>query len=168
MKTRRQDFVTFLSPGTLFSEQTTKAIDGWSTYQAMLMSASVVERYGARPYAFYFTTCVVAEPIEDGEGGHLTVRPREVGRSGIFHINGRVLTFDELTARADPSDANLILNMACSIPIVVQTFNSFRHTSEFREGDVCVNDKGEVTERGDTAERCAYRAAMMKKWNEEV
>lgn len=41
--------VTFLSPGTFVSEQTTKEIEDWCHLKAVDMADDVKERYGATP-----------------------------------------------------------------------------------------------------------------------
>jgi tRNA/tmRNA/rRNA uracil-C5-methylase (TrmA/RlmC/RlmD family) len=46
----KKHFVTFLSPGTFFNEETTKPIDSWDVAKALEMSKTVVERYEQRPY----------------------------------------------------------------------------------------------------------------------
>lgn len=54
----RKHFVEFISPGTLFSESSTKRIDSWDTAVAIEMASEVTERYGAKPYGFQFKTLI--------------------------------------------------------------------------------------------------------------
>ena len=64
-KPQRKHYVTFLSPGTLFPEETTKSIPSWHISPACKMARGITERYDAKPYGFYFETCLVAEPVDD-------------------------------------------------------------------------------------------------------
>jgi hypothetical protein len=125
------------------------------------MACGVVERYGARPYAFYFSTLLMAPDVPDGRGGFLRVEPREIARSGLHFMNGKVLTLADVEARAEPSSDVLCNNMRWSWPIVCETGNGFRHVAPFKEADVLVDASGAVVERGDTEERRAYRASVL-------
>ena len=49
-------FVVFLSPGSFVSERSTHAIKEWDVEEAKEQARSIIERYGATPYAFYFMT----------------------------------------------------------------------------------------------------------------
>jgi hypothetical protein len=153
--------VTFLSPGTFVSEQTTKPIDSWNVAVATEMATNIVERYDARPYAFYFTTKITADDVPDDSGGFLQVQPRETERSGRHFLNGNVLTLDDVQRRGDKNDSILVINMRNNQPIICETSNGYRHTAPFENGDVVVNASGDVVERGDTPERIAYRAKML-------
>ncbi len=156
----RKHFVTFLSPGTFMSEQTTKPIDAWDSVQAVVMSEKIVERHGAKPYGFYFTTCLVTGPVPDGEGGTLNVESKEVERSGMHHLGGKVESYDEV----DPKEEVLRRNMDWNdYAYVCTTTNSYRHTAIFDEKDVVVDATGQVTERGNSPERIVYRKAREEK-----
>lgn len=150
--------VIFYSPGTFVSEQSSREIASWDTATACEMASGITERYGARPYAFAFVTHVTAPDVPDGQGGTLKVQPRETARSGMHFIDGKVLTVEDIEARHDPKDSILLSNMRGSFPIVVETVNGYRSTHPFEERDITVNVSGAIVERGDTAERIAYRA----------
>lgn len=165
----RQHFVTFLSPGTFFSdrrldrvlldghrplllhvhESTTKPIGEWHPVTAARMAKAIQERYGATPYGFYFTTCIVAGKVDDGEGGELEVNPKEVCRSGIYFLGGVIRTVGEIEAKADPSERILLLNMkgnrwaAC-----VENTNSYKSIQPFEKEDVLIDWNGKVLARG--------------------
>lgn len=51
-----KNFVTFFSPGTFVHEETTKEIDNWNVDEARDMARGIVERHGATPFAFQFST----------------------------------------------------------------------------------------------------------------
>jgi len=56
MSSPTKHFVTFYSPGALFAEETSREIDQWDVDSARHMARGIVERYGATPYCFQFTT----------------------------------------------------------------------------------------------------------------
>lgn len=157
---RRVHHVVFLSPGSFTSECSSREIPSWDPALACEMSTQIVERYGARPYAFYFTTSIAAPDVPDGLGGSLRVEPREIERSGLYHLGGQILTVED-AERERGERSVLASNMRNNWPLVVETRNSFRHNAPFAVRDVIVNVKGEIVERGDTPERIAYRARFI-------
>ncbi len=150
--------VTFLSPGTFVAEQTSKPIgEKWSTYEAVKAAEDVVERYGAKPYAFYFATSITAPDVPDGMGGFLKVRPRETERSGLFFLGGTALTVTDVEARNDPRDEILLSNMRGNKWVVVENVNSWKSVNPFGENDAIVDEVGTVIARGDDPEYVALR-----------
>ncbi len=95
-------FVTFFSPGTIFSETSRKSIDSWDVDAAVKMAADIVERHGARPYGFRFTTRELGESDLDSH---------ESAHSGIYFLGGELLTLADVEARNDPEDSTLLSNM---------------------------------------------------------
>lgn len=95
-------FVTFYSPGTFVHETTTKEIDGWYVDQALAMSKEIVERHGARPFGFRFSTRMRGENDLDS---------KEVKHSGTYFIKGKVRTREEILAGTDPNESNLRWNV---------------------------------------------------------
>jgi hypothetical protein len=139
VSTISKHFVTFLSPGTFVFEQTTQEIESWNVREAFERSRSVVERYDARPFAFYFTT------RRRGEGD---LDSKEVARSGRYYLGGTVETLDEVVARNDPKDEILRSNMrANGIERVITTSTPWRSTNPLQAGDVVLDDAGAVVER---------------------
>ena len=124
----QKNFVTFLSPGTFLSEQTMKPIDRWDVDEAVKMSYTITERYGASPYGFYFVTRGRGEDDLDS---------KEISRSNTYYLGGIVETIEEVEARNDPSESILRSNMRSNgwDKIIVNT-NSYRVTQPFKEGDV--------------------------------
>ena len=98
----KKNFVTFFSPGTFFSEETTKEIKEWDVNLAMEMARDICERYDAKPYGFKFYTRERNENDFDS---------KETNRSGLFYLGGKVFTVKELEDKNDPEDSILIMNM---------------------------------------------------------
>lgn len=176
----RTTTVTFLSPGTFVDEQTTKDIPSRDPQLALKLAGEIIERHGAKPYGFYFSTVLVAAPVPDGEGGTLNVEPREIEKSGTYFIGGKLMTFDEVEQRADPRDRILLDNMRFNeFKIVIQNDNSWRTVKPFEESDFIVDRSGWIAHRGDEpelveyrkrkiAEHKAEREAEMAKWRAET
>lgn len=154
----RKTIVTFLSPGTFVGEQSCRDIASPDPALAVEMSRKIIERYGARPYGFYFSTVLVSNPVPDGEGGTLEVVPKEVDRTGIYFIGGTIRTFDAVERAAKPDERILLDNMRWNeFKIVVENTNSYRSVHPFGERDVIIDDKGAIVRRGDDPELVAYR-----------
>lgn len=146
--TRREHRVTFYSPGMMFSEQTTKPIGEWDARMAVGMAEEIVERHGAKPYAFRFSTEVVSDPVDDGEGGTMDVQPKEVATSGLHHLGGTVETLAQVVARNDPKESILRSNMEGNrIPAVVVNINSYKSVHPFEGDDVLLDAAGSIVDR---------------------
>lgn len=154
----RHHYVTFLSPGTLFSEQTTKPISSWDIPTATRMAADIIERHGAKPYSFQFHTNIEADPVPDGEGGLLNVLPRRADESGMHFLGGEVFGYQRIKDRRDPKDEILLSNMCCNgWAFVVESTNGYKSVHPFEEEDVLVNASGSITLRGDDPVIMQYR-----------
>ncbi len=155
----RKHYVTFYSPGTLFSESTTKPIGKRDTREAVAMAEQIVERYGAKPYGFRFETRIVKDPVPDGEGGTLEVQPKTIDESGTYFLGGTLETLDDLERRAEPRDEICRSNMRRNgYPIVCSVVNGYKSTHPFTDDDFVVDASGAVVERGDDPRHVAYRA----------
>lgn len=165
MKTKKQYYVEFVSPGTLFHETTRKPIEAWDTVVACSIAKTIKERYGARPFAFTFSTMLEAGPVE-ADGETLNVQPKELAKSGLHFLGGDALTFDVIEARADKSEEILRRNMRNNdLPVVVENRNSYKTTNEFSEKDVIVDpNTGAIVRRGNDADLVEYRAMMIAEW----
>ncbi len=167
----RKNYVTFCSPGTLFSELSSREIEGWNPSIAVEMSEEIKERHGAIPYGFRFETRIVLPPVSDGEGGECVVEPKVVATSGIHFICGELQTFDEVEARKDPKDSILLDNMRCNdYPIIVVVKRGYTTTMPFSEKDCVVDMRGRIIETGDDPRYVEYRkvaAEKAKKYYEE-
>lgn len=162
-KTTKNHYVVFLSPGTFVSESTEKEVTKWHPPLAVGKAERIVERYGAKPYAFYFVTYLVHPPIDDGAGGTLEVQRKEIARSGLYHLGGNVLSYTDVASRNDPKDSIMLSNMRGNdSPYVIENTNSYKHCSTFGESDVVVDARGHITERGDSPERMVYRKRFRK------
>ena len=122
-----QHFVTFVSPGSFVPETSTKPVQSWDVDHATEMAKSILERHGATPYSFHFTT-----RTNDGE-----LDSKETARSCNYFLGGVVLTLQDIKDRNDPKDEILISNMQNNgYERVVQNDNSWRATLPLRDDDV--------------------------------
>lgn len=124
----KKHFVTFLSPGTLFSEETTKPIDRWDVEAAKAMADGIKERHGAIPYGFRFTT----RGRENDE-----LDSKVVATSPMYYLGGDVLTLAEVKARNDREDRILIGNMERNgYDRVIVNNNSWKITQPLHKDDI--------------------------------
>lgn len=127
----QQHFVTFLSPGSFVHEQTVKQISSWNTDVAMEMARDIVERYNARPFAFYFTTRSRDEHELDSKVSE---------RSCTYFLGGEVRTAEEVLAGTDPEEDILRHNVkANGINRIIVNRNSFRSTHVLEDNDVVLD-----------------------------
>lgn len=160
--TRREIFARFYSPGTLFAETSERRLETGTLEEAVQAAKSVKERHGATPYGFDLITKIVAPPVPDGEGGTLSVQPKEVDRKGRFYLGGKLLMYE------DAEDGSIMAsNMRCNrYPICIENTNSYRFTYYFEEGDAIVDpDTGKILRRGDEEDLVAYCARKCAEWD---
>ena len=98
----KKHFVVFCSPGTFFNETTEKSIDSWDVDKAVEMAKSVIERYNAIPFGFYFTT---RERKKD------ELDSKKTKESGMYFLGGTIYTLKQIKDRNNPDDRILISNM---------------------------------------------------------
>lgn len=123
----KQNFVRFFSPGTFVAESTTKEIASWNVPKALEMMADIEERYGARPYGFQFFT---------KKRGWRDFEPKEVDRSGMYYVNCKVQTVEDIEAEG-PASAVLLQNMKSNgWDKVVSSTKGWSWTQPLREGDI--------------------------------
>lgn len=120
-------FVTFLSPGTFFSEETTQPIESWCVELAIERSKHIIERYNAKPFCFYFTTRARTDQDLDS---------KRVATSKKYYLGGRVMTIQEVEQEM-PDERILMSNMRGNgwEKIIVNN-NGWRVSQPFLEGDV--------------------------------
>jgi hypothetical protein len=167
MATRRQCFVEFLSPGTFYDETTEKPIEQWDIKGAVRMAADITERYGSRPYGFVFKTKLIADDIDDGEGGKMAVAPKTVEASGTHFLNGEVKRFDDIPDTRENSI--LRSNMRGNRwPLMCETANGYRHVGVFGEGDKVVDSTGRILHDGNSEHLKTYRAERIAQWEADA
>jgi hypothetical protein len=98
----KKHFVTFYSPGTFLSESTEKPIDSWDVNLAKKMAKTIKERHGSTPYGFMFSTRSRGENDLDSKVSK---------KSGMYYLNAKVETYEEVIARNDPKEEILRSNM---------------------------------------------------------
>lgn len=159
----RKHFVTFVSPGTMFSEETRQPISAWNPKIAAEMARGITERHGAKPYGFRFSTCLAHEPVPDGEGGTLEVLSRKVAESGIYFLGGELRTIDHVRKVANPKEEILLSNMeANNWAIIIENTNSYKSTHPFNEEDFVIDpETGEERLCGTLASFVEYRAEKL-------
>lgn len=124
----KKHFVTFVSPGTFFSEHTEKPIESWDIMKATKMARSIKERHGATPYGFYFTT---------RERRSHELDSKVTRTSGMYYLGGTVETLEEIKARKNPDERILLSNMEMNgWNKVITNTNSWKITQPLRDEDV--------------------------------
>jgi len=121
----KKHFVTFYSPGTFFTESTTKSIDSWDVEQAKEMAHTVMERYGATPHSFRFST---------RERGKDDLDSKVTKNSPRYFLGGNILTLEDIKARRDKNDKILISNMEGNgWDRVIENTSFWRYTLPFEK-----------------------------------
>lgn len=124
----KQHFVTFCSPGTFISEQSSIKVNSWDVNEAKKMAKGIKERHGATPYGFYFSTRERKENELDS---------KVVKTSPMHYLGGKVETLEEVKARNDPKEETLRWNMQTNgyNRIIVNT-NSYKSTFPLKDEDI--------------------------------
>lgn len=156
--------VVFYSPGTLFSESTSRDIGSWDTKEAVKLAETIT--YG-KPYGFVFETHLTAEDVPDGEGGRLKVQPKLVDKSGVHFLGGTTLTYDMVCETHRESDILRSNMRGNGYWIVCVNTNSWKTTMPFDEKDCIVDAFGTIVERGDQPRYMAYRVEQSAKRDAE-
>jgi hypothetical protein len=129
----QKHFVTFFSPGTFVSEESSQPIDSWDVDKAKEMAHQVVERYGATPYGFRFST---------RSRGDADLDSKRSAESPFYHLGGKIETLKEVEARNDPKEDILRSNMRCNgYDRIVVNDNSYRSVHPLGETDVVLDWK---------------------------
>ena len=123
-----QHFVTFFSPGTIVSEETTKPIESWNVNEAATMARDIMERHNATPFAFQFST----RRRNDDE-----LDSKTVATSGRYFLGGTVLTLEQVKARRNPDDRTLISNMETNgYERIIENCNSWKVVQPLGADDI--------------------------------
>jgi len=121
-------FVTFCSPGTFLSEESTKQIYEWDIERAKEEARDISERYNSKPYGFYFTT---RERCEED------FNSKEIKRSNMYWLGGIIRTAEEIIADNLPGEEILRSNIINNdISKIIVNTNSWKVTMPFRDGDI--------------------------------
>lgn len=124
----KKHFVTFWSPGTFCPEESTMPIESWDIKTALEMASGINERYNARPFGFSFST---------RSRGPEDLDSKQTAKSPMYYLGGTVRTLAEVEAEANPDEKILLSNMRGNkIAHVITNTNSWKHTAEFKDGDV--------------------------------
>ncbi len=127
----RKHYVEFFSPGTFVAESTTQEVDSWDIDTAKKMASKITERHEATPYGFQFVT---------RERGAKDFDSKEVKRSPLYYLGGKVETLAEVEARKDPSERILVENMRGNgWDRIITNTNSWKWTRPLRKDDVVLD-----------------------------
>jgi len=144
---KKKHFVTFYSPGTMFSEENEVEIESWDACKATKMANDITQRHGAKPYGFKFSTKLITDLVVDGE--EFEVKPKTVKSSGIHYITGGIRTAEEILRGTDPKEDVLRTNVKCNeIPAIIENCNSYKATMPFYKEDILLDKDGNVVLRG--------------------
>lgn len=156
LKAKKKHYVVFASPGTMFSEQTKQPIKSLSPKTAVKMAKKVVERHGATPFGFHFSTENEYTPVKDDTGATVSIPNRKVVESGFYWLGGKIKKYDDIPET--PETSILRSNMRCNDWwLVVENTNSYRTTSQFEENHKLLNKQGVVVAKGNDPKFVAYR-----------
>jgi hypothetical protein len=124
----RKHFVSFLSPGVLVHEETTKPIESWDPVVAKEMAHEISERHGVKPFGFRFFT---------RERGAEELDSRVTKRSGMYFLGGKIETLEEVEARNADDEKILRSNMRCNgIKRIITNTNSWKIVQPLEDDDV--------------------------------
>lgn len=124
-------FVEFFSPGTLFAESDVHEIASWDVLKAMKLADTITQRHGATPFGFQFFT----KAREDCD-----LDSKEVKRSGMYYLGGKVETLKQVEARATIAEKTLVSNMRCNkYEKIITNTNSYQWTAPLRKGDTVLD-----------------------------
>lgn len=124
-------FVTFHSPGTMCSEESTQPIESWDIHKAMEMARGIKERHGATPYGFVFTT---------RSRGEYELDSKETDRSVFYYLGGTVRTLEEVKTANRPDEKILLWNMENNgYKRVLENGNSYKWTTPLKDTDVVLD-----------------------------
>lgn len=124
----KKHYVNFMSPGSFMAETTTKEIDSWDVNKAIEISENIEERYGAKPYGFYFTTRERKDTDFDS---------KQVAESGMYYLGGKVRTIAEVEAENNPNDKILLSNMRSNgYNRVISTTKGWAWTQPLKDNDI--------------------------------
>jgi len=127
----QQHFVTFLSPGTFLCEETCLPINSWDVPTAVEMATGVSERYGATPFAFYFTT---------RERGPDDLDSKESAKSPRYYLGGEIRTLEQVQTDDKPDEKILVSNMEGNgWGRIITNRNSWRITQPLNDGDIVLD-----------------------------
>lgn len=127
----QQHYVTFYSPGTFVAETNAVKVETWDVDEAVKMAAGIMQRYGARPYGFRFSTRSRTEADLDA---------KETDRSPMYYLGGSIETVEDVRKRADPKESILLGNMERNgYARIVRNANSYTWTQPLMDGDVVLD-----------------------------
>lgn len=145
MKAIDENVVIIYGQGKTYPEVTVLPIASWDVKQALKLVEGLSPR--ARPFAFAFELRAAAPDIDDGHGGLIRGARKQLRRSALCFLNGKVETLAEIEERADPEEGTLLSNMRSnSFTRVITTSNGWKNTQPFHDGATNLDADGNVLE----------------------
>jgi hypothetical protein len=125
-------FVTFFSPGSFVSEETTEPVNSWDPAAALTRARQITERHNAKPYGFRFTTRTRTDADLDSKVS---------ATSPMYYFGCKVETLAEVQARAPGSilAENMRIN---DIARIATTTSGYRHSAPLKDEDIVLDDAG--------------------------
>ena len=144
-------YIEYRCPGTMFDEVSKVFVDlTYLTIEwAVERSEGIVQRHGAKPYAFILATSTHEEIQQNGE---LLKSVPEITATGLHYLDGEVLTLADIP----DDDENHILRSKMSNndwPAVVRTRNSYQHIGRLNTTDIVLKGTEVIARGADYADR---------------
>ena len=128
MAKMEKHFVKFYSAGTFLPETTCRDIPSWDVGNAVEISKTITERYGAKPYGFSFITRSRTDEELDS---------KVTKTSPMYYLGGRIETAEEILARIDPEEEILRSNIECNG--IKRVVISGRSTLPLKDDDIVLD-----------------------------
>jgi hypothetical protein len=147
--------VTYLSPGSFFSESSYYDFKTFSIKAFCAKAKKIKERHGASPYGFTWEklSIPVKTPVVDGY--EVTVKPKVLKKTkGICWITGDLVFRHELIKDEEQIFASNLLSKG-GVGIINR--NSHRFSYFFEEEDIIVDWDGKLVRSGNDKDLIEYR-----------
>jgi len=160
--------VTYYSPGTLFSENSSFKFPNFNLADFASKAKEIKERHGAAPYGFVWEKCELPDVLPEVNGFKVTVHHKVLEKSGMNYITGDLVFASDLTAREDSIMKSNLESNSEGIGIINK--NSWKYNGFFNKKDKIVNWAGKVVRTGEDEDLMVIRnnnEEQLKIWQKE-